>query len=152
MILPDANLLLYAYDAASPFHSKAAAWWSAALSGDEPVGFCPSVVFAFVRIGTNPRAFAKPLTIKEAAARVEEWLAQPVTHVFDTDADDVRQALALLLGFGAAGDLTTDAQLAALALRHRAVVHTADIDFARFPRVRWHNPLTGAGERLGRGQ
>lgn len=145
MILPDANLLLYAYDAASPFHARAAGWWSASLSGDEPVGFCPSVLFAFVRIGTNRRAFSKPLTIEEAAAHVEEWLAQPVAHVLDTDAEDVREALALLRTSGATGDLTTDAQLAALALRHRAVVHTADLDFARFPRVRWHNPLTGAG-------
>jgi hypothetical protein len=57
------------------------------------------------------------------------------------------EALALLRTSGAAGNLTTNAQLAALALRHRAVVHTADINFARFPRERWHNPLTGAGER-----
>src|SRR5688500_20413162 len=78
------------------------------------------------------------------------WLAQPVAYVFDTDAEDVREALALLRTAGAPGDLTTDAQLAALALQHRAVVPTADIDFARFPRVRWHNPLTGAGERRAR--
>ena len=150
MILPDANLLLYAYDSASPFHAKAAAWWSAALSGKEPVGFCSSILFAFVRIGTNSRAFTQPLTLDEAAAHVEEWLEQPVAHVFDTDADDVRAALGLLRISGAGGNLTSDAQLAALALRHRAVVHTADIDFARFPRVRWHNPITGAGERRGR--
>lgn len=77
---------------------------------------------------------------------MEEWLAQPVSHIFHSDADDVREALTLLRTVGASGNLTTDAQLAALALRHRAVVHTADIDFARFPRVRWHNPLTGGGE------
>ncbi len=121
-------------------------WWGASLSGEEAVGFCPSVLFAFVRIGTNSRAFAEPLTIDEAAAHVEEWLALPVTHVFDTDGDGVREALALLRQAGAGGSLTTDAQLAALALRHRAIVHTADIDFARFSKVRWHNLLTGGGE------
>ena len=51
MIVPDANLLLYAYDSESPFHRAAARWWSALLSGAEPVGLCPVVVFAFLRSG-----------------------------------------------------------------------------------------------------
>ena len=62
MIIPDINLLLYAYDASSPFHTKAAAWWQGCLSGTEPVGLLPVVLFGFVRIGTNVRAFLNPLT------------------------------------------------------------------------------------------
>src|SRR5262245_10175595 len=141
MILPDANLLLYAYDAASPFHKRSAAWWSACLSGREPVGLCPAVLFAFVRIGTSSRAFTEPLTVGEACSHVESWLNQPVAQLLDVDATDVRRALELLRRAGAGGNLTTDAQLAAVSLRHRAVVHTADTDFARFPHVRWHNPI-----------
>ncbi|MBX3744717.1 MAG: PIN domain-containing protein [Verrucomicrobiae bacterium] len=141
MIVPDANLLLYAYDAASPFHPAAAAWWSDCLSGSEPVGLCPAVLFAFVRIGTSGRAFVDPMTVQEAAAHVEKWLDQPVTQLLDVEIEDIRSALGMLRGAGAGGNLTTDAQLASLALRHRAVVHTADSDFARFPEVRWHNPL-----------
>ncbi len=130
MIVPDANLLLYAYDAASPFHSKAAAWWSSCLSGSEPIGLCPAVTFAFVRIGTSRKAFA-----------VESWLKQPMVQVLELDAADVIKALELLRTAGTGGNLTTDAQLAAVCLRHRAVVHTADSDFARFPKIRWRNPL-----------
>src|ERR1043166_4688281 len=141
MILPDANLLLYVYDAASPFHSKSASWWSACLSGKETIGLCPSVIFGFVRVGTSSKAFAEPLTIDEASGHVESWLKQPVAQILDVDRTDVRTALELLRAAGTGGNLTTDAQLAAVALRHKAVVHTADSDFARFPDVRWYNPL-----------
>jgi predicted nucleic acid-binding protein len=74
---------------------------------------------------------------------VETWLEQPVAQLIDVDLEDIRRGLQLLREAGAAGNLTTDAQLAAIALRHRAVVHTADADFARFPEVRWYNPLLG---------
>ena len=141
MIVPDANLLLYVYDASSPFHSKSAAWLSACLSGKEPIGFCPSVIFSFVRIGTSAKAFAEPLTVDEASEHVESWLKQPVSQILNVDRTDVRKALELLRAAGTGGNLTSDAQVAAVALRQRAVVHTADSDFARFPNVRWYNPL-----------
>ncbi len=57
MIVPDINLLLYAYDSDSPFHSKAAAWWQRCLSGTESVGLAQVVIFGFVRIGTSGRVF-----------------------------------------------------------------------------------------------
>jgi hypothetical protein len=141
MIVPDANLLLYAYDEAGPFHSKSKAWWSACLSGNEPVGLCAAVVFAFVRIGTSARAFAEPFTVDEATGHAEDWLKQPVAQILELDADDIHKAFQLLRGAGTGGNLTTDAQIAALALRYGATVHTADSDFARFPQVRWLNPL-----------
>jgi toxin-antitoxin system PIN domain toxin len=141
MILPDTNLLLYAYDSASPFHQKAASWWAGCLSGREPVGLYSAVIFAFVRIGTNPKAFVAPLGIDEASTHVESWLKQQVTQIVEMDRKDIARALELLRDAGAGGNLTSDAQLAAISLRHRAVVHTADTDFARFPEVRWYNPL-----------
>ncbi len=141
MILPDANLLLYAYDEDSPFHARSKAWWSKCLSGSEPVGLCPTVIFAFVRIGTSSRAFVRPLTIQEATTHVKDWLEQPVTQLVEMELPDILQVLALLVDAKAGGNLTTDAQLAAMALRLGAVVHTVDTDFARFPRVRWLNPL-----------
>ncbi len=141
MILPDANLLLYAYDASSPFHRKSAAWWSKCLSGSDPVGLCPAVLFAFIRIGTSARAFTHPLTINEASAHVQDWLDQPVAQLLEAQLQDIHQALALLVEAGTGGNLTTDAQIAAISLRHGAVVHTVDTDYARFPKVRWLNPL-----------
>ena len=143
MIIPDANLLLYAYDADSPFHDKAADWWSDCLSGREIVGLCDVVMFSFVRVGTNTRAFAKPLTIREASAHVLSWLAAPVTEFVSGEVDDFKHALRLLKGAETGGNLTTDAQIAALGLKYQAVIHTADTDFVRFPNLQWHNPILG---------
>jgi uncharacterized protein len=144
VILPDVNLLLYAYDESSPFHAKAAAWWQECLSGVEPVGLTTQVLFAFVRIGTSARAFARPMTMEIAAGHVRQWLDQPVSRLVEMYPEDVERALDLLCRAGVGGNLTTDAQLAALSIRHRAVIHSADADFARFPEVTWVNPLTGA--------
>ena len=141
MILPDANLLLHAYNASSPFHAKSAAWWSKCLSGSEPVALCPVVLFSFIRIATSIRAFPQPLTIQEASTHVQEWLEQPVAQLMEMELQDIQHALALLAEAGTGGNLTTDAQIAALSLRHGAVVHTVDTDFARFSNVRWVNPL-----------
>jgi toxin-antitoxin system PIN domain toxin len=141
VIVPDANLLLYTYDTGSPFHRRSADWWQACLSGTEPVGLCGVVLFAFVRIGTNRRAFMDPMTIAEAAAHVRSWLARSVTEYLISNQSDVGRALAWLEEAAAGAELTTDAQVAAIADRHRATVHTADTDFARFPGVHWHNPL-----------
>lgn len=141
MIIPDANLLLYAYDASSPFHNAAAAWWSSCLSGRETIGLSAPVVFAFVRIGTSRRAFDDPLSLGEACDHVESWLRQPVVQLIETDRADVVMSLDLLRTTGGGGNLATDAQLAAMAHRFDAVVHSADSDFARFPALKWRNPL-----------
>ncbi|MDD5200798.1 MAG: PIN domain-containing protein [Terrimicrobiaceae bacterium] len=142
MILPDANLLLYAYDRSSPWHKAAAGWWSECLSGEEPIAIAPVVLFAFVRVATSPRAYDRPMKIETAASHVREWLDQPPVEVADLQPADVDLALHLLCGAGIGGNLTTDAQIAALSVRLRGEVHTADSDFARFPSVRWRNPLT----------
>ena len=147
MIIPDINLLLYAYDSSSPFHKKSAAWLQSSLSGTEPVGLVAVVIFGFVRIGTNPRVFQNPMTAAAAAGHVRSWLVQPVTQILEAPADHAGHVLRLLETLGTAGNLVTDAQIAALALDHGATVHTADTDFMRFRGLRWFNPITGVGSR-----
>jgi len=144
MIIPDINLLLYAYDADSPSHARASAWWQQCLSGEEPIGFAPVVVFGFVRIATNARVFEHPMTAAEAAKHVRSWLEQPVAQILEPRRDHVEQALSLIETLGTVGNLVTDAQIAALAIEHDAILHTADSDFLRFSGLRWSNPLTGA--------
>jgi len=143
VIVPDANLLLYAHDSSSSFHHAAADWWSDCLGGDETVGLLPVVAFAFVRVSTSRAAFSDPFTLAEAAGEVRRWLGRAVVQVVGAEAPDLDQALSLTEGAGAGGGVATDALIAAIAIRHRARVHTADADFARFPRVRWYNPITG---------
>jgi toxin-antitoxin system PIN domain toxin len=145
MIIPDINLLLYAYDSSTPFHVKAAEWWQSCLSGTEAVGLPHVVVFGFVRVATHARAFMHPMTPAEAAGHVRSWLEQPPVHVLDPGPDHIRHTLKLLEDLGTAGNLVSDAQMAALALDHDAVLHTADSDFVRVQGLRWFNPMTGTG-------
>jgi len=119
--------------------------WQACLSGDDPVIMPEVVAFGFLRVSTNPRAFRHPMTAGEAAAHVRSWLEQPVVRVPESAPDHIERVLGLLTGLGIAGNLVTDAQIAAVALEHDAVVHTTDADFIRFGGLRWLNPLTGAG-------
>jgi toxin-antitoxin system PIN domain toxin len=145
VIIPDINLLLYTYDSSSPFHTPASAWWRSCLSGTEPVGLLHVVVFGFVRVATNIRAFRKPMTPVEAAGHVRAWLEQPPVQVLDPGPEYIQATLKLLETLGTAGNLVSDAQMAAMAVHHDAVLHTADTDFMRFRGLRWFNPITATG-------
>jgi toxin-antitoxin system PIN domain toxin len=145
MIIPDINLLIYAYDASSPFHAKAAAWWRSCLSGSEAIGLLPVVVFGFVRLSTSARAFANPMTSAESAECVRAWLDQTPVELLQLESAHVARVLDLLEKMGVGANLVTDAQIAVAALEHNATVHTADADFARIENLRWLNPLTNAG-------
>jgi len=139
--LPDINLLLYAYDADSPRQVAAREWLEEMLSGTETVALSWAVMVGFVRISTNPAAFARPWDAGAALDVVDEWLVQPVTavvHPTDRHAAVLRELLAPL---GAAGNLTSDAHLAALAIEHGATLYSSDNDFSRFSGLRWVDPL-----------
>lgn len=143
MILVDANLLLYAYHARAPQHAAAKAWLESALSGPELFRVAWLTVWAFLRIGTNPRIFDRPLSIAEAEAAVSSWLEQPNADVLEPG-DRHWAILARLMREGqAAGPLVMDAALAALAIEHGATLYTTDRDFARFRELEWTNPLEG---------
>jgi toxin-antitoxin system PIN domain toxin len=145
MIIPDVNLLLYANIDATPQHAAARAWFERLLNGTERVGFAPAALLGFVRLSTSRRVYLEPLTVEDAVKRVRTWLERPNTVLLEQSAEVVQTALDLLLEAGAAGNLTTDAQLAAHATVARGTVASTDGDFGRFPRVRWVNPL-----RIGR--
>jgi toxin-antitoxin system PIN domain toxin len=139
--LVDANLLLYATDERAPRHGSARAWLEGLLAGDEPVAFTWAVLLAFLRLSTNPRVFAHPLSPERAFEVIQAWLAQPcamVVHPGDRHATLLRQLLGSL---GTAGNLVTDAHLAALAIEYGAELNSCDTDFARFSGLRWSDPL-----------
>lgn len=141
MKLPDVNLLLYAVDEESPSHDLAREWLEAALSGTEAVAFAWMALLGFLRISTRPAAIERPLSPDDALRHIDEWLAQPVAtvvHPTNAHASTLRR---LLLPLGTAGNLTTDAHLAALAIEHGAELCSSDNDFARFEGLRWFNPL-----------
>ena len=141
MILVDANILLYAEDELSSQHEIAREWWDTQLSGASPVCLCWSVLCAFIRIGTNPRVFERPLTLKQALARVQSWLDQPCTRLIYPTERHWTVLQSLLVEGQALGNLVSDAHLAALALQHGCTLMSTDSDFARFAKVKWKNPL-----------
>jgi uncharacterized protein len=139
--LPDVNLLLYAVDEGAARHEPARAWLEERLSGTETFAFAWVVLLAFIRLTTSPRVFESPLTTPEAMDLVDGWLAQPcatVVHPTTRHASVLRE---LLEPFGSAGNLTTDAHLAALAIEHGAELCSSDMDFSRFAGLRWASPL-----------
>ncbi len=143
MIVVDANLLLYAYNPSAPQHPQARSWLEGIFSGTEPVGLPWMSVLAFLRIGTNPRAYPNPLTIAEAVDIVSEWFAQPSVRVLEPSDRHWALLATLLPAAQAKGPLVTDAHLAVLAIEHGALLCSTDGDFSRFPQLRWNNPLAG---------
>ena len=144
MIVPDVNLLIHAYNAESPVHGAARAWWEALLSRPAPVvGLAWVVVLGYIRLTTHPRIMSAPLSPASACADVEAWLAQPQVTLIHPGERHASTLFHLLRGLGTAGNLTTDAHLAALAMEYQATLHTTDADFARFAGLRWENPLAG---------
>jgi toxin-antitoxin system PIN domain toxin len=143
MILPDVNLLLHAHNPKAAEHQKALNWWNQCLQGHEGVALAWVVILGFVRIATQPRIFENPMTVEEAVGRVEEWLALPHIHLVHPAAAHFENWSALLKQIGTAGNLTTDAHLAAVAIERGLILQTTDADFTRFPGLKWKNPLAG---------
>jgi len=141
MILVDANILLYAEDSLSPSHRVARRWWDGCLSGTEPVCLCWPVISGFVRIATNSRVFEHPLDLEDAVSRVQGWLDQPCVRLIRPSERHWPLFREMLIEAQALGNLVTDAHLAALALEHGCELCSTDGDFARFPKLKWRNPL-----------
>lgn len=141
MIVLDANILLYAYDATSPHHAKARAWIERVLSGETLVGLPWQTVAAFLRIVTNARLPGDRFTLEEAARVVNKWFEQPNVRMLAPGDHHWSLLRQMMIDGQARGPLITDAQLAALTIEHGGMLHTTDRDFARFPGLRWTNPL-----------
>jgi toxin-antitoxin system PIN domain toxin len=141
MILPDANLLIYAHDERSRDHGAAKAWWAGALAGSEPVGIPWAVVLAFTRLMTHPQICMNPLSVEQARAIVLDWMEYPQVRLITVGEGALGRFFDLLEEAGLGGNLSTDALIALHALEHSATVYSNDRDFDRFGGVRRVNPL-----------
>lgn len=141
MIVPDANLLIYAYDASSRHHVAAARWWEDALNGEERVALPWTVVLAFLRLTTKRAVMSDPFPTDEALSIVESWFQQPNVSALAPGPRHLALVGGLLREAGAAGDLVGDAHLAALAIEHRATMCSHDRDFERFSGFALADPL-----------
>lgn len=143
MKLLDLNLLVYAANTESPHHERAKAWLDNALSGDETIALAWVVVLGFLRLTTHARVMTKPLSPELAVQVIAAWLDRPQVILLAPGERHWSVLRSLLITAGTAGNLTTDAHLAALAIEHNAELCSADGDFARFTGLRWTNPLAG---------
>ena len=141
MIVPDLNLLVYAYNSDAPHHEASRRWWEACLSGTHTVGLTWPVILGFVRVMTSRRILLDPMPPSEALGHVRAWLERPQAQVLQQGPRHLWILEEILVGAGATATLTTDAHLAALAIEHQADLHSNDADFGRFPGLRWRNPL-----------
>ncbi len=140
MILPDVNLLVYAYNEDAPHHAAAKTWWEDCLSGTEPVALAWVVVLGFVRLMSNRRVLVRPMDAAAAVAHCRSWLLQPNVRILLPGPAHM-DVLAGLLAGHVGSNLVTDAHLAALAIEHQAELHSNDTDFARFSGLAWRNPV-----------
>jgi len=140
VIILDANILFYSYSTASPEYEKAKDTVENLFSGAETVGLPWQTIAAFLRISTNPR-LPGARSADEAVQEVENWLAQPNVRIVSPGENHWRVLRESMLAGKAFGPLVSDAQIAALTVENGAILYSSDRDFARFPGLRWVNPL-----------
>lgn len=141
MKLVDLNILLYAINENAIHHARVHKWWEDAVKGDEAVGLPWIVLLGFLRLSTHPGIFPRPLDPDTAIGKIDLWLSLDNTQLVREKEGHWEFLRLLLLEAGAAGNLTTDAHLAAIAISHGAVLVSCDNDFSRFKGLRWENPI-----------
>ena len=141
MIVPDANVLIYAHDASVPRHAHAKAWWEGVLNGREPVGLPWVVVLAFTRLMTSLQICENPLTAAQVGDVVRLWLSCPHVRLLQVSEHGLERFFDLLEEAGSGGNLSADALIAVTAMEHSATIYSNDRDFDRFAGVRRVDPL-----------
>lgn len=147
MILLDVNLLVYAHDETSQHHPQARTWWENQLNGSQMVGLSWMALLGFIRLLTNPRVYQNPYSPPELLGVIGTWLELPQVKIIHPSGQHFILLSALIRQIGTAGNLTTDAHLAALAIERGLILQTTDADFARFPGLKWNNPLKAQSEK-----
>jgi hypothetical protein len=132
----DVTLLVYAFRADSPAHERVRSTLVESLEREEQFLFCPSVASSFLRLVTNSRIFVQPSTPSEAWNFLDYLESHPAAVFAQADAMTFGIFKQLCLASSAAGNAVPDAFLAALAIRHDAVLITADAGMRRYQGVK----------------
>lgn len=141
MKVVDLNVLIYAVDEQSPHHATILPYWQQLLNGEESIGIPWIVLVGFLRITTNPKAFATPLTADVACEIVDGWLSLDVVSVPTEKPSHWTTLRAHVHASGTAANLVTDAHIATIASTRGATLVSCDRDFERFEGLRVENPL-----------
>ncbi|NNM72749.1 type II toxin-antitoxin system VapC family toxin [Enterovirga aerilata] len=140
MVLPDVNVLIYAFRADTPHHDLCRAWLQGIVAAEARFGLSPLALSAVVRITTNRRAFLQPSSVGEAFGFCKDLIEQP--HCEVVTPGDRHWAIfeKLCIATGTQGPRVSDAWYAALAIEWGCHWITMDRDFARFPGLSWARP------------
>lgn len=141
MIIPDVNLLVYAYDTSSIFHLKTTRWLEELFQRAEPVGLASAVILGFVRLLSNPKVVQSPAEPSRLIALIQELLKVPGVRLVAPGIRHLDLMAELFTATRAGSALTTDIHLAALAIEHGATLASNDTDFLRFRALKVVNPL-----------
>lgn len=141
MIIPDINLLLYAYNPHSPQNSVAKQWWEQTINQEELIGLPLEVAFGFIRIATHQRLGPTRVPLEEARKVVESWFELPQLRTLTPQGNHFNHVMDLMKTSMSSGAMLSDAILAAYAIANRATLFTNDDDFSRFPGLKWRNPI-----------
>jgi toxin-antitoxin system PIN domain toxin len=126
-----------------PHHLASRAWLEETLSSDVEVGIPMQAILAFIRLSTNTKLHGRHSSLGTALSVIDSWLAQASVQILHPGQRHWEIFRRISAEAGASGNLSTDAHIAALAIEYDALLYTADTDFARFPVLRWKNPLAG---------
>jgi toxin-antitoxin system PIN domain toxin len=141
VILPDVNVLLYAFRKDTPDHAKYRDWLSDVVNGSTAYGISPQVLASFIRVATHPRIYRVPSQLDQATAFVSLLIDQPHCQVVTPGPRHWSIFLRLCDAANAAGNIVQDAWFVALAIESGCEWITVDRDFARFPGLRWRTPF-----------
>ena len=141
MILPEANVLLYAFRSDSPHYAACHAWLDSVVNGSAAYGMSPQVLASLIRISTHGRIYARPSRLDEAIAFCDVLLEQPTCQIVQPGPRQWDIFCGLCREAEATGNLAQDAWFAALAIESGCEWITMDRDYARFPDLRWRTPF-----------
>jgi hypothetical protein len=141
VILPDVNVLVYAYREDAPGHEAFRRWLEDVINSPSPYGMADLVVSGFLRVVTHARIFDPPSPLENALTFATEIRGQPNCVPIQPGERHWSIFDGLCRAAGARGNLIPDAYLAALAIESGSTWITTDRDYSRFHGLKWRHPL-----------
>lgn len=141
MNLIDVNLLVYAVNSTASQHHPVKKWLEEMTSSGAPIVFPWVTIIGFLRVATNAKALPNPLTTNQALSSLQQWLGRDHVHIVEPGPWHWQILSEMIARFNLVGNSLTDAHLAAMAIEHGWTLYSADRGFARYPNLKWVNPI-----------
>ena len=141
MIIPDLNILIYAYNASAKEHAIAKKWWEQQIGSGELIGIPWVVLLGFLRILSGTKVVEEPYRTEELFSIIDSWLNYSNVQPLEQTLESYQVLKELMIELNLSGASTTDASIAALAFANKAKVATNDTDFFRYKELELLNPI-----------